>query len=93
VVSHPVRLLTSAGVGSLQPQPRFLDGVVGLCRRAQDPEGGGTQVGTAALELSCHYSTSSMYPASRNHHLIDDSTGSNVTRRMSDDDRVDTVRF
>jgi hypothetical protein len=46
-------VLHIARVGTAQPQPRLLHGVVGLSHRAEYPVGHRPQVGTLSLELLC----------------------------------------
>ena len=50
VVSQPPRFSTPLGVGAAEPQPGFLDGVVGLAQRAEHPVGHRPQVGPVLLE-------------------------------------------
>ena len=51
VVSQPPHVLHLARVGAVEPQPRFLHGVLGLAPRAQHPLRHRTQVRAVLLEL------------------------------------------
>ena len=44
-------VLDACRAGAAQPQPRFLDGIVGLVQRADHPVGHGMQMTSVALEL------------------------------------------
>ena len=51
--SQAWRLSISAAFERLKPDPRLLDGVVGLAGGAQHPVGQGSQPGTVILESLC----------------------------------------
>jgi hypothetical protein len=59
----PAEVLHPAGVRAAEPQPRVLDGVLGLAERSADPVGHRPQVRTVLLELVdqqvllCHVSS------------------------------------
>jgi hypothetical protein len=50
VVSHPLQVLDAAAVGTAEPQPRLLNGVVRLGARAQHPVGDRPQMGPVRLK-------------------------------------------
>jgi hypothetical protein len=68
-------LVAPAGVRAAEPDPRLLDGVVGLARGAQRPVADGPQPGPVLLESCCQ-------PLALVHRSGDPSRAPNVTSRL-----------
>jgi hypothetical protein len=60
VVQPATEVLDSFRVGTAQPQPSVLDGVVGLAHRAEHPVGHGSQTRSVLLESFASHSRSSI---------------------------------
>jgi hypothetical protein len=63
------------GVGAAEPDPRLLDGVVGLAGGAQHPVGDGSQPGPVLLESFCQ-------PVALIHRSVDPSRAPKATSRL-----------